>query len=235
MGKSGIAHMLEHLNFKSTDNRKAGEFDSIVKGFGGVNNASTGFDFTHYFIKCSSQNLDTSLELYADIMANLSLKEDGFLPERDVVLEERRWRTDNNPTGMLYFRLFNHAFIYNPDFYNFNKTLNLNDLQNIPVILQKYPANTRTQLDKFLQDNNIQLNVKTEVVSQELIKVFSQSGLGVGYVIEEMLNLKEENLQKLKLNENLPKCDVFLLKNMNKSQSFASKEFIKYIKDEFKF
>ena len=47
MGKSGIAHMLEHLNFKSTKNLKAGEFDEIVKGFGGVNNASTGFDYTH--------------------------------------------------------------------------------------------------------------------------------------------------------------------------------------------
>ncbi|WP_086246383.1 M16 family metallopeptidase [Campylobacter vicugnae] len=128
MGKSGIAHMLEHLNFKSTDNRKAGEFDSIVKGFGGVNNASTGFDFTHYFIKCSSQNLDTSLELYADIMANLSLKEDEFLPERDVVLEERRWRTDNNPTGMLYFRLFNHAFIYHP--YHWTPIGFIKDIEN---------------------------------------------------------------------------------------------------------
>ena len=47
MGKSGIAHMLEHLNFKSTKNLKAGEFDEIVKGFGGLNNASTSFDYTH--------------------------------------------------------------------------------------------------------------------------------------------------------------------------------------------
>ena len=70
MGKSGIAHMLEHLNFKSTKNRKAGEFDAIVKGFGGVNNASTGFDYTHYFIKCASSNLEVCLDLYADIMQN---------------------------------------------------------------------------------------------------------------------------------------------------------------------
>jgi len=46
MGKSGIAHMLEHLNFKSTKNLKAGEFDEIVKGFGGINNAGTSFDYT---------------------------------------------------------------------------------------------------------------------------------------------------------------------------------------------
>jgi len=114
MGKSGIAHMLEHLNFKSTDNLKAGEFDEIVKGFGGVNNASTGFDSTHYFIKSSSKNLNKSLELFADLMANLKLQDKEFQPERDVVLEERRWRTDNSPMGYLYFRLFNNAFTYHP-------------------------------------------------------------------------------------------------------------------------
>ncbi len=113
MGKSGIAHMLEHLNFKSTKNLKAGEFDQIVKGFGGVNNASTGFDQTHYYIKSSSKNLSKSLELFAELMQNLSLKDKEFQPERKVVLEERYWRTDNNPMGYLYFRLFNTAFLYN--------------------------------------------------------------------------------------------------------------------------
>ena len=112
MGKSGIAHMLEHLNFKSTKNLKAGEFDEIVKGFGGVNNASTGFDQTHYYIKSSSKNLSKSLELFAELMQNLSLKDEEFQPERKVVLEERYWRTDNNPMGYLYFRLFNNTFTY---------------------------------------------------------------------------------------------------------------------------
>ena len=64
MGKTGIAHMLEHMNFKSTKNLEAGEFDKEVKSVGGVNNASTGFDFTHYFIKSSSQNLNKSLSLF---------------------------------------------------------------------------------------------------------------------------------------------------------------------------
>ncbi len=114
MGKSGIAHMLEHLNFKSTKNLKAGEFDEVVKGFGGVNNASTGFDYTHYFIKSSNKNLDKSLELFAELMENLNLKDEEFQPERDVVLEERLWRTDNSPLGYLYFKLFNNAFTYHP-------------------------------------------------------------------------------------------------------------------------
>ena len=110
MGKSGIAHMLEHMNFKSTKNLKAGEFDKIVKARGSVNNASTGFDYTHYYIKSSSKNMATSMKLFAELMQNLNLKDEEFQKERDVVAEERRWRTDNNPIGYLYFRLFNEHF-----------------------------------------------------------------------------------------------------------------------------
>ena len=136
MGKSGIAHMLEHLNFKSTSNLKAGEFDKIVKEFGGVNNASTGFDYTHYYIKSSSSNLDKSLELYSDLMQNLKLKDEEFQPERDVVIEERLWRTDNNPTGYLYFKLFNNTFTYHPyhwtpiGFMQDIKNWNINDIKS---------------------------------------------------------------------------------------------------------
>lgn len=114
MGKSGIAHMLEHLSFKSTQKLKAGEFDEIVKGFGGVNNASTSFDYTRYYIKSSTENLDKSLELFAELMSNLSLKDEEFQPERNVVAEERLWRTDNSPMGYLYFRFFNTAYVYHP-------------------------------------------------------------------------------------------------------------------------
>ena len=128
MGKSGIAHMLEHMNFKSTKHMKAGEFDKIVKRMGAVDNASTGFDYTHYFIKGASRNLDKSLELFADMMANLSLKDEEFQPERKVVAEERRWRTDNNPVGYLYFRLFNNAYIYHS--YHWTPIGFMKDIQN---------------------------------------------------------------------------------------------------------
>lgn len=128
MGKTGIAHMLEHMNFKSTKNLQAGEFDEEVKSVGGVNNASTGFDYTHYFIKSSSANLDKSLSLFAELMANLNLKEEEFQPERDVVTEERRWRTDNNPLGYLYFRLFNNAYLYHP--YHWTPIGFMNDIRN---------------------------------------------------------------------------------------------------------
>ena len=135
MGKTGIAHMLEHMNFKSTKNLKAGEFDRDVKSVGGVNNASTSFDYTHYFIKSSSDNLKTSVDLFAELMQNLSLKDEEFQPERNVVMEERRWRTDNSPLGYLYFRLFNNAYIYHPyhwtpiGFINDIKTWTIDDIR----------------------------------------------------------------------------------------------------------
>jgi zinc protease len=114
MGKTGIAHMLEHLNFKSTKELPAGEFDTQVKSFGGLNNASTGFDQTHYYIRSSKPNVDKALSLFSELMQNLLLKDDEFQPERDVVAEERLWRTDNNPMGYLYFRMFNSAYVYHP-------------------------------------------------------------------------------------------------------------------------
>jgi len=114
MGKTGIAHMLEHLAFKSTDKLEEGEFDRIVKSRGGVNNAATGFDKTHYYIKTASKNLGMTLDLFAELMHNLKLTDVEFQKERDVVAEERRLRTDNNPMGYLYFRLFNTHFTYHP-------------------------------------------------------------------------------------------------------------------------
>lgn len=114
LGKTGIAHMLEHMNFKSTKNLQEGEFDEIVKSLGGVDNASTGFDYTHYYIKTSSNYLDKTFELFSEVMENLNLNEDEFERERKVVYEEFLWRVENNPMGYLYFKLFNNTFVYHP-------------------------------------------------------------------------------------------------------------------------
>lgn len=128
MGKSGLAHMLEHMNFKSTKNMPAGEFDKIVKKLGGINNASTSFDYTRYFIKTSTRNIDKSLSLFAEMMENLVLDDSEFQPERSVVAEERRWRTDNNPTGFLFFNLFNLAYLNHP--YHWTPIGFMDDIQN---------------------------------------------------------------------------------------------------------
>lgn len=162
MGKTGIAHMLEHMNFKSSKNLKAGEFDKEVKSIGGVNNASTGFDYTHYYIKSSSENLGKSLKLYAELMANLSLKDKEFQPERDVVAEERRWRTDNNPLGYLYFRMFNTAYLYHP--YHWTPIGFMNDIQTWEI------EDIRNFHKTYYQPSNAVLMVVGDVEPKEVFK-----------------------------------------------------------------
>ncbi len=100
--KTGIAHMLEHLMFKGTDKVPVGQFDKVVERHGGEMNAFTSYDYTAYYEKVSVDNLEKMMELEADRMANLKLADEDFQPERDVVLEERRWRTDSKPQSRFY-------------------------------------------------------------------------------------------------------------------------------------
>ncbi len=163
MGKSGIAHMLEHLNFKSTKNLKAGEFDEIVKSKGGINNASTSFDYTHYFIKSSSKNLETSVGLFAELMENLNLKDEEFQVERNVVAEERRVRTDNPPIGYLYFRLFNTHYVSHP--YHWTPIGFMNDIQTWTI------DDIKEFHSKYYQPNNAILIVTGDIDEKEVFKI----------------------------------------------------------------
>ena len=162
MGKTGIAHMLEHMNFKSSKNLKAGEFDKEVKSVGGVNNASTSFDYTHYYIKSSTDNLNKSVELYAELMQNLKLKDEEFQPERDVVTEERRWRTENSPMGFLYFAMFNNAYVYHP--YHWTPIGFMNDIRTWSIDdIKDFHAT-------YYQPNNAILMVTGDVDPKEVFK-----------------------------------------------------------------
>ena len=163
MGKSGIAHMLEHLNFKSTKNLKAGEFDKIVKSKGAVNNAATSFDYTHYYIKSSSKNLETSVELFAELMENLNLKDEEFQVERKVVAEERRVRTDNPPIGYLQFRLFNTHYVAHP--YHWTPIGFMNDIQTWTI------EDIKEFHQKHYQPNNAILIVTGDIDEQEVFKL----------------------------------------------------------------
>ena len=162
MGKSGIAHMLEHMNFKSTDNLKAGEFDEVVKGMGGLSNASTGFDYTHYFIKSSTKNLNKSLDLFGELMESLKLQDDEFQPERNVVAEERRWRTDNSPLGYMYFRLFNNAYLYHP--YHWTPIGFMGDIQNWSL------ADIQGFHETFYQPKNAIIIVTGDINAEDVFK-----------------------------------------------------------------
>jgi len=101
-GKSGIAHFLEHLMFKGTKTVKPGEFSKIVARNGGTDNAFTTHDYTAYFQKVAKDKLELMMRLEADRMTNLVLTDAEVLPEREVVQEERRSRTDNDPAAQLY-------------------------------------------------------------------------------------------------------------------------------------
>lgn len=96
-GKSGLAHFLEHLLFKGTDDLEEGEFSRIVAENGGTDNAFTSSDYTAYYQRVASDRLDLMMMMEADRMRDLILTEEIVAPERDVVLEERNNRVDSEP------------------------------------------------------------------------------------------------------------------------------------------
>ena len=100
-GHSGIAHFLEHLMFKGTDDVGPGEFSEIVEAQGGNDNAFTSTDYTAYFQRVAADRLDLMMKLEADRMRDLKLLEADVLTERDVILEERSQRTDSDPGSLL--------------------------------------------------------------------------------------------------------------------------------------
>ena len=101
IGKSGIAHFLEHLMFKGTDKNPAGKFSELVSDLGGQENAFTSNDFTAYFQRIPKEHLAVCMEYEADRMKNLVLTDEVVAPERNVVEEERRMRTDSDPGEIL--------------------------------------------------------------------------------------------------------------------------------------
>ncbi len=100
-GVSGIAHFLEHLMFKGTKEIAPGEFSKIISRNGGQDNAFTGQDATAYHQRIAKDRLGMMMKMEADRMVNLRLLEKDVVTERKVVLEERRSRTDNDPSSIL--------------------------------------------------------------------------------------------------------------------------------------
>ena len=113
-GKSGIAHFLEHLMFKATDVLKPGEFSRIVARNGGRDNAFTSWDYTAYFQNVAADRLELVMRMEADRMANLRLTDETLLPERDVIVEERRQRTENEPGDKLSELVQASLFVHHP-------------------------------------------------------------------------------------------------------------------------
>ncbi len=104
-GKSGIAHLFEHVMFKETDDIGPGEFSSIINDIGGRANAFTSYDYTAYYERVAKQHLGLVMSLEAERMTDLIINDDPqgpFISERDVVKEERRQRIENNPSVILW-------------------------------------------------------------------------------------------------------------------------------------
>ncbi|MEK7285682.1 MAG: pitrilysin family protein [Nitrospirota bacterium] len=114
IGKTGLSHLLEHMMFKGTTLHGKGEFSRIVAKNGGTENAFTGNDYTAYFENFSSDRIDLSLELESDRMQNLLIDPTEFGLEREVVKEERRSRTDDDPYSFLVETLHATAFMVHP-------------------------------------------------------------------------------------------------------------------------
>jgi zinc protease len=113
-GATGIAHFLEHMMFKGTPTYARGRFSQVVEQSGGRDNAFTSQDVTSYFVDISVDKLDGILELEADRMHNLLLAPEEITSERQVVMEERRTRTEDDPGGALGEEISSVAFQAHP-------------------------------------------------------------------------------------------------------------------------
>jgi zinc protease len=128
-GRTGLAHVLEHMMFKGTEKIKAGEFSRLVAAVGGRENAFTSRDYTAYFQQVEKSKLDEVIKLEADRMSNLNFDDAEFLKEIQVVMEERRLRTEDNPSSLLNESLMATAFMSSP--YRHPVVGWMNDLENM--------------------------------------------------------------------------------------------------------
>ncbi len=109
-GRTGMAHLFEHLMFKATKNTPEGEFDQLLERHGAQTNAATWVDWTYYREKLPAGNLELVSRLEADRMENMILNSGQLESEREVVVNERLLRVDNDPDGQLYEHLYGLAF-----------------------------------------------------------------------------------------------------------------------------
>ncbi len=160
-GKSGIAHFLEHLLFKGTDDLGPGELSKIVKQNGGSDNAFTSWDYTAYFQRVAADRLELMMTMEADRMRDLRMTQDDVATERKVVLEERSQRVDSDPGAL--FREQRNAAQY------------LNHPYGIPVIGWRQEMEKLNRADafafyqKYYAPNNAVLVVAGDVDPQEVL------------------------------------------------------------------
>lgn len=165
-GITGVAHVLEHMMFKGTKAVPAGEFSKLIAAAGGRENAFTSRDYTGYFQTLHKSALPLSFRLEADRMANLVLSPEEFAKEIKVVMEERRWRTDDRPQSVMYERLMATALTAHP--YR-NPVIGwMNDLENLTI------DDTRRFYEQWYSPNNAIVVVVGDVVPAEVFALAEQ-------------------------------------------------------------
>ncbi|RZV99041.1 MAG: insulinase family protein [Rhodobacteraceae bacterium] len=132
-GQSGIAHFLEHLMFKATDELESGEFSDTVARNGGSDNAFTSYDYTGYFQRIAADRLELVMRMEASRMDGLALVEEDIATERDVVIEERNQRTENSPDALFSEQRMAAQYLNHP--------------YGIPIIGWKHEAHSLTLED----------------------------------------------------------------------------------------
>ena len=154
-GITGISHMLEHMMFKGTPDVPSGEFSRIISAIGGSENAFTSKDYPAYFQRLEKSRLETSFKLEADRMRNALFPADEFIKERDVVAEERRLRTEDQPQSKAYEQFLASAFVSSP--YHHSVIGWMSDIQNYDV------EDARAWYRKWYAPNNATLVVVGDV------------------------------------------------------------------------
>lgn len=167
LGKSGIAHFLEHLMFKGTKNHKQGEFSEVVAELGGQENAFTSNDYTAYYQRVAKEHLATMMSFEADRMTNLVLTDEVVAPERDVVLEERRMRTDSDPSAQLNEAVQAALFTHHP----YGKPI-IGWMHEIEELGRE---DALTYYDRFYTPENAILIVAGDVTADEVRKLAEET------------------------------------------------------------
>ena len=167
-------------------------------------------------------NINITNDLTSNLINNLKLGKLDF-----VIFNESNIKETN--LNLEKIKELKQGFIYNPEFYDDNIN-NFEDLNNVPLILQKEESNSRKLLDYIAMQNNVKLIPKMEVVSQELITEFTNIGLGIGFAIIDLAKINFKNLKELNINKKIPNINIYLATNKSVSLTFASKMFIKYLK-----
>jgi zinc protease len=162
-GKTGVAHVLEHMMFKGTKKVPAGQFSRLIAAAGGKENAFTGMDYTCYFQQLEKSQLPLALRLEADRMANLQITDAEFNKEIKVVMEERRWRTEDKPQSKVNEQFQAIAYTAHP--YSRPVVGYMNDLENMTA------ADAREWYRNWYTPNNATLVVVGDVKASEVEKL----------------------------------------------------------------